>query len=176
MGFLITIILIFSVLALCIVLPLVVLYKWLSKNGHKRLALSLATIIVLIVGYFLYRAFYPNEEFYKEDFKEETNLTFPLAAKFIAEDASYPDMQGSYWSIAVIELPKSEYYNLHNLVANTAGFCVDTTQAIMGNIHSIYPKYNHSNDAVIYAKCETMSYKIAFQKDEKTVILQHVPH
>ena len=45
------------------------LYRWIKKKGFDKRLRLLASIPILIVGYFIYDAIYPSAEFYKTDFK-----------------------------------------------------------------------------------------------------------
>lgn len=88
------------------------IFRFISrKNFDKRLRL-LALIPLLIVGYFVYSAFYPTEEFYREDFQEATGMVFPVNAEIEYKWASYPDQFGDYSSISIVKADKAFYTQL----------------------------------------------------------------
>ena len=55
-----------------------------KKNVDKRLRIVSITPI-LVLCYFVFTAFYPNEDFYREDFKEITNIDLPKNVEFLDE-------------------------------------------------------------------------------------------
>ena len=57
------------------------IYNWIKKKEFDRKYRILAITPIIIVSYFIYDAIYPNEDFYKTDFKEVTAMEFPKKAK-----------------------------------------------------------------------------------------------
>ncbi|WP_116109048.1 hypothetical protein [Lewinella sp. IMCC34191] len=79
--------------------------KQFLKN--RKALLSLAAILVL--GFIMLRAVYPDDDFYLQDFTEVTGIEFPKKAEFLYTTASFPDHHGDYVSASLIKV-ESEFY------------------------------------------------------------------
>ena len=75
------------------------LYKYLNRKFPNKLYKYFAFTPILILIYSVLTAIYPNEDFYKTDFKEVTQIEFPLDSKFIFKTATFPDHFGDYTSV-----------------------------------------------------------------------------
>ncbi|MBD0254764.1 MAG: hypothetical protein ICV83_03510 [Cytophagales bacterium] len=101
--------------AAVIAIPLGVSYGiyWLvRRQGYNKRLRLLALVPVLVAGYFVYTAFYPTEEFYREDFREVTGMEFPASGIIAYQSATYPDHFGDYTSVAVVKVDKAFYRRL----------------------------------------------------------------
>ena len=91
---------------------LFLLYRFIKrKNSNRRLRI-IAFAPVLIIGYLLYSAVFPSENFYRQDFKEVTGQDLPESVEFRYKSATYPDHFGDYTSVAIITVEKELYKNL----------------------------------------------------------------
>ncbi|MAO32841.1 MAG: hypothetical protein CL824_04975 [Crocinitomicaceae bacterium] len=82
---------------------------------------ALLLIPLLIFSFFIYKGFYPSENFYREEFKDATGLELPKSVKFISKTATYPDFQGEYQSRSIINVGKEFYKHLYKQL-KTKGF------------------------------------------------------
>ena len=69
-------------------------------------------VIVLVIGYFVYEAIYPGDDFYKEEFHKVTERNTPKSAKIIDKSASYPDLHGDYCSSSQVRLSRQDFQRL----------------------------------------------------------------
>ena len=105
--FVIVIILIFLIFIVGIPIGIsFLIYQRIKKSGFDKKYRFLAIIPLIIFGCLIYTAIYPNEDFYKTDFKEVTDMEFPKSGKIIYKTASYPDQFGDYTSSFLVELDK----------------------------------------------------------------------
>ncbi len=98
-----------------IAIPLAVAYGmyWLMRRwGFDRRLRLLALVPVLVVGYFVYTAFYPTEAFYREDFREVTGVAFPADGAITYQSTTFPDHFGDYTSVSVVRVDKAFYHRL----------------------------------------------------------------
>jgi len=86
----------------------------IKKKGLNLKWRIIEFIPIIIVGYFIYGAFYPSEGFYREDFKEVTGIELPKNSKFEYKTAGYPDTHGDYSSVSIIEIGTKFYIKLQS--------------------------------------------------------------
>ena len=152
---------------------LIVLYKWLLKRGYRKLALLFPATILVVVGYGAYVSLVPRDTVYKKDFEKYSGVPFPSSGKIIKKYASYPDLQGDYISVALIELSSGDYQTLKEELNRTSGSVVDT---------AAYPFLEHTfkflgdsthgenkNFAVIYRINKSV---IGLYKDGNTILFE----
>jgi hypothetical protein len=88
------------------------IYWFVRKKGFDRRLRLLALVPLLGVGYFVYTAFYPTEEFYREDFREVTGVAFPANGAIAYQSATFPDQFGDYTSVSMVRVDKAFYRQL----------------------------------------------------------------
>lgn len=101
---------------------LFIIFRWIYRKGHKKVAVGIPAAIIVYLTYSIYTAIYPDDAFYHEEFKTVTLRDLPQSAKIIAKDASYPDQHGEYCSVALIKLSQKDYNNLRNQIINDKRF------------------------------------------------------
>ena len=79
---------------------------------RKRLKISFFLFALLFASYQTFRAFYPSDSFFFNEFKEVTLREPPESSKIIKKNASYPDFHGDYSSSCQIKLSKKDYQYL----------------------------------------------------------------
>lgn len=103
---------IFSVcvfLFLLFVLPLLILYfSWVKTKYVKYLV----ALLFAIYCYEWWRAFYPEDDYFKSQFEYISGIELPKSAKVIHKSASFPDLHGDFDSCFVISLSKQELQKL----------------------------------------------------------------
>jgi len=85
------------------------IYRYLKSKGWKIIGVVVFILILTYNIYYVYTAFYPEDRFYKGEFKRITGFELSDNAKVIKADASYPDFHGDYCSNALIQLSSEEY-------------------------------------------------------------------
>jgi len=152
------------------------IYSILRKKTVNPKWRILAFIPIFIVGYFVYDAFYPSSEFYKEDFKEVTGIELPKNSEFEYKTAGYPDTHGDYSSVSIIEIGAEFYKKLqldlpkNGLTENgqTIG-CTEMDNAKQ-NMNGLKIEREFSKEN------EDKFYYVAFLSDKKTILVQRLSH
>jgi hypothetical protein len=75
--------------------------------------------VVIIGGLFIllvYSAFFPFDDFYKEEFVYVTGTPFPASGRIVKKYATYPDFHGDYMSCALIQVSEIDYQNLKSIL------------------------------------------------------------
>jgi len=155
--------------------------KWLIRNGkltNKRsgqINRAYVGLIALLAFFTTWTAFFPLDSFYKDEFKYNTGLEFPVSGTIIAKASEYPDLHGDYWASAIIEVKEDDYQTLKKQISQRANFSLDTTNQKIG-ITTEYDKLtNNINEGeieVVYSNMEKQWFKVAFLKDRKTIIFE----
>lgn len=150
------------------------IYKISKRKLSTTYSVILASIIPLIFIYFIYIAFYPNDDFYEEEFKEITEMEFPQSGEILKKDASYPVI-GDYCSSALIQFNKDDFNMLFKKINQNERF-IDTPiiyseqySYVMDDIDEariIYKAFNSYK----YEKSHDYHY-IAFLNDNRTVVI-----
>lgn len=152
------------------------IYRILRKKEINSKWRILAFLPILIVVYFIYDAFYPSTEFYKEDFKEVTGIKLPKNSKFEFKTAGYPDTHGDYTSVSIIEIGTGFYKKLlldlakNGLTENGQTiYCTEMDNAKRKiNGLKIEREFSKENGDKFYY--------VAFLSDKKTVLVQRSSH
>jgi len=71
-----------------------------------RIAVSL---VAGFLSYGVFLAIWPDDSFFLKDFERATNVRLPADTKVLGKTASYPDIQGDYWSEAVLRLAPEQF-------------------------------------------------------------------
>jgi hypothetical protein len=150
------------------------IFKITSRKGFDKRLRLLALIPFLIVGYFIYTAFYPTEEFYKEDFEQVTGAKFPENAVIEYKWASYPDHFGDYSSVSLVKADEAFYTRLLQVLPQQ-GFTKPGEKDIG------LMEYNRIKNQIEDRKIEQqfsvskrggLVYYVGFLSDKETMIVQ----
>lgn len=147
------------------------IYRWIAKRTVNKKYRLLAFIPILIVGYFVYNAIYPDSDFYKEDFKEVTDIEFPSNATITDKSASYPDQFGDYSSSFLAEFDEDFIKQLEQSLNNN-GFV--KTEDIMhtNELQYIEERKGSRKYMVKYSKVGTGKFfSVGFLDDNKSIIV-----
>jgi len=152
------------------------IYRTLRKKGINPKWRVLAFLPIFIVGYFVYDAFYPSTEFYKEDFKEVTGTELPKNSEFEYKTAGYPDTHGDYTSVSIVEIGTEFYKKLQSDLTKNGltenGLTIGCTE--MDNAKR---KLNGLKIEREFSKENgDKFYYVAFLSDKKTVLVQRSSH
>ena len=151
-------------------------YRILRKKGINKNWRILAFLPILIVGYFVYDAFYPSAEFYKEDFKEVTGIELPKNSEFEYKTAGFPDHFGDYTSVSIINVGTDFYKRLQSDL--TKNELTENGERI-GSKEMDNAKQN-MNELKIEREFSKIDgdrfYYVAFLSDQKTILVQRSSH
>lgn len=103
------------VFLLIITIPLALTYfsyKYLNRKYPNKYYKYIALTPTALLVYVIWTSIYPNEDFYKVDFKEVTQIEFPEGSKFIYKSATFPDHFGDYTSVFMFETSEKEIEKL----------------------------------------------------------------
>lgn len=123
--FMLEFIAVFSALLIIAISPVILMCFIIKRSSNSiiwRTTTYTLTILQIIIFYFIYTAFYPDDSFYFEEYRSVVGKTPPQSAKVINGFATYPDFQGSYNSVALIELSTDDYQKLYNEVHQSDRF------------------------------------------------------
>lgn len=148
------------------------IYRWLSKKDYHPLYRLFALIPIVVIGYFVYVAIYPDDDFYKTDFKEVTNMDFPQNGKIIYKTASFPDQFGDYTSSFLVEFDE-EFINKLEIILKNNNFIKKENELNSNELNYIENRKGNINYSVQYIKDDEIGkyYSIGFLNDKKSVIV-----
>lgn len=150
------------------------LHRQLRKTKIKLVGVLCLVIVPIFTIYVVYRALYPDDDFYFEEYKTVTLLNTPKSAIILKKTATYPDFHGDYISVSMIRLSKSEYLNLYKTLIkdkqiDTLGQLV-RSQEFIDVVGKNEKLIKHTFTRKITNK-EQSHYSINFLNDNKTVII-----
>jgi hypothetical protein len=173
------ILLLFLIPILTIGIPIILsiwIYRILKKKDINPKWKILALIPILIVGYFVYDAFYPSSDFYKYDFKEVTGIELPENSEFEYKTASYPDLQGDYTSVSIIKVGTEFYKDLQTELIKNKLF---ENGKRLGHNEMDNAKRNMNElkiEREFSKQVGGVFYYVAFLSDKKTILVQRSSH
>ncbi|MCZ4410660.1 hypothetical protein O3Q51_17725 [Cryomorphaceae bacterium 1068] len=88
------------------------IYRFIKKRDYDKRIRIIALTPMLILGYLIYTAIYPDEDFYRHDFQEVAGIELPEEVDFKYNTASFPDHFGDYTSVSIIHVGKEFYQTL----------------------------------------------------------------
>ena len=171
-------ILLFIVLIFFIAMPIGIsylIYRWIKKREFNKWYRLLSLIPIIIVGYFIYDGINPDADFYKEDFKEVTEMEFPKDGKIIYKDASFPDQFGDYTSSFLVEFDK-DYIKKLEMNLKSKGFVKKENKMSADAFDYIENKKGDRKYTTEYCKDINGGkyYFVGFLNDNKSVIVTRV--
>ena len=147
-------------------------YRFIEKRNYDKRLRLIALIPILTLAYFIYTAIYPNNDFYKDDFKEVTGIEFPASGKIIYKTASYPDQFGDYGSASLIKVDKDFYEKLKTQIKakgltktseRNDSYELDQALGKIGD-KKIEEEYSSEEGGGVY-------YYVAFLSDNETLVI-----
>ena len=151
------------------------IYKWIKKKGYNKRLRLLAFTPILIVGYFIYNAIYPSNEFYKTDFKEVTDMEFPESGIIKYKTATFPDHFGDYTSSFLVEFNPTDLEMLEQKL-KSGGFKQQENKMSSNALDYIERKKGRKNYSKQYIRQRKNGkhYSVGFLEDNKSVIITRV--
>jgi hypothetical protein len=147
----------------------------LSKQSSIHINKAYIGLLILFAIFKIWTAFYPLNEFYRDEFESNTELDFPDSGKILTKDSNYPDFQGGYWSAAVVELNELDYNQLLIDLKEKNDFLIDTSKYGIGitkEFNELTKPIHKKGFLVTYKNKSKEWFKIAFIKDGKTIIFE----
>jgi hypothetical protein len=90
----------------------VIIFRWLSRRGYRKIAIIVLLAFYSFIAYNIYTAIFPTDDFYYDEFRTVTLKPIPKSAVIVKKTASYPDFHGDYTSVSLIKLSKQDYRKL----------------------------------------------------------------
>lgn len=149
--------------------------KWLTKKGYPKIGNSITIAVVAGTLYLVYTAVFPPTSFYEDEFELNTGLELPNSAKFLAKDASYPDLHGDYWSAAVVELSIEDFSHLKSQLSEEPKMQLDTSSYGIGittDFDILTSDLDMNSIDMTLVKKRGEWFKVAFLKDGRTIIFE----
>ncbi|MFY0608621.1 MAG: hypothetical protein JXR10_18025 [Cyclobacteriaceae bacterium] len=149
--------------------------KWLTKKGHPKIGNIVTVAVVAGTLYLVYIAIFPPTSFYEDEFEQNTGLELPNSAKFLAKNASYPDLHGDYWSAAIVELSNEDYDQLRTQLFETPKMKLDTSKYGIGittDFDELTSKIDLNSIEVTLESTRNEWFKIALLTDGRTIIFE----
>lgn len=80
--------------------------------GRRRISLAVSVLLLGLLSFEIYRAFYPGEAFYRGEFERVAKVDFPASGRFTFKTATFPDIHGDYQSCALFLVNTADYLSL----------------------------------------------------------------
>ncbi|SDY11738.1 hypothetical protein SAMN05444411_1292 [Lutibacter oricola] len=148
---------------------------WIKKKGFDKRLRLISLIPILIVGYFIYDSIYPSSDFYKVDFKEVTNMEFPVSGQIKYKSASFPDHFGDYSSSFLAEFENNDLDRIENQLKEY-GFEKRENKVGCNELDYIERKKDRMEYSRQYVKEPENDryYFVGFLNDHKSVIVTRI--
>lgn len=130
-----------------------------SNKNTFRYLLIVSSIFSL---YQAYKAVYPTDSFYYDEFEYVTNREIPKSAKIKFKASSYPGMQGDYFSKSIIELSPQDYSKLLFELENDKSLKGEKGICDQQECKIFERKITGESDRFLFIK---------FLKDKKTIVV-----
>lgn len=160
-----------------IIIPLTIIYfvyRILKNKLNRKTTIFIIIILFSLFTYTIYRSFIPSNNFYINNFEENTLSIFPKSAKFIDKTASASiyDFGGKNIS-SLIELNEKEYEQICiELISKK--FKKKETYLETGENEKLLLKKPNLNIEKIYGiEKSGMNYEVLFLSDKKSIILNN---
>jgi len=147
------------------------IYRLLKRTINLKTARIVSTLLLIGLGYFIVRDFYPTDSFYKSNFEENTNINFPANAKLKEKQGvnniySFGDYNISY----LIELSNQDYQKLEKqlLDKNYKIEMVYLETAENEKLLSLKPELK--KETIISKDFGFKNFELLFLNDGKTII------
>jgi hypothetical protein len=117
LAYIVSLVIAFAILIVPFSITIFINYTLLKKFYIKRnyfiqITFIFSILAILVAAYQTYRAYFPADSFYWDEYFNITQMKKPISGKIIHKAADYPDMHGDYCSCAFIQLSEKDYSNL----------------------------------------------------------------
>ena len=146
-----------------------------SRRPPLKVLALLPAMILVFLSYQVFVALYPNEEFYREEWRMNTGFDLPRAVEFMSKSAGYPDIHGDYSSAAVFEMAPSDVIEVESQLRDLRGFEVDTSMQRIGISDEFreLTKELHMEDPETVYRCDSLAwFRVGFFRNGKVVVFE----
>jgi hypothetical protein len=146
-----------------------------NMKVFKKIGFALFVLTLLLLGYYIYSAFYPNDSFYERDFEKNTAMAFPATAVIVKKDATYPDIHGTYTSKAIVRLSPQDFQAVYQKLQVDPVFRDDTSSYhFLGETIEFFERENITIDKIknIRIGVREAQLKVGFVSDGKTIVFE----
>ena len=158
-----------------VLIIIVTIKMFYSKKTWIKIIASTLTLGLLILSFSIYKAFYPSEEFYIQEWKYSTDLPFPESGEIVWKDATYPDIHGDYSASAIVELSSQDFIKLRNSIKISKVLKPDSKsigyKGILEQFLTLDQREN-LNFKDFYFSTIKAYFKIGFDEENNTIIFQ----
>jgi len=81
----------------------------IRASGKRKWLVAGSILLLGILAYEVYRAFYPGEAFYQAAFEEVAEVGFPDSGRFIFKTASFPDIHGDFGACGIFTVAAADF-------------------------------------------------------------------
>jgi hypothetical protein len=171
MGFIILMIIVILLLTGIPVGLSYMIYRWIKTRKVHSYYRLFSLLPVLLCGYYIFSAIYPDDSFYEENFKEVTKLNFPKNGKIISKSASYPDQHGDYSSSFLVELNPQNINALKRQILNI-GFVECHDECQIKERKTVESDLENKQILQKYCRQQNSTYfEVAFLSDQKSAVV-----
>jgi len=150
-------------------------YKLLTKTRLRKFAFVFPIIIIGAFIYIVFRGFYPEDSFFKEEFERNSGINFPSSGDIIEKEATYPDFHGDYQAYAIMEVDENEYWKLESKFLKSPLFKVYSKNQDIRftlNFRDLTNTYNENETEIAFYYNQGIWFKVTFLKDRKRIIFE----
>jgi hypothetical protein len=148
-----------------------ILYLILKTKTTQKLALTICSILLTIFGYLIITNVFPREEFYVDNFKENTQLTMPNSGRLVNYSGNNSIYNfGDYNIFYIYELPTKEYENLYSQLILKEFQRSDKYLETMENDKLINANHSLKIRKILTKEFGFKSFDILFMDDNKTLM------
>jgi hypothetical protein len=162
---------------LVIAIPILIswgLYWLIKKYSRAKWLRFFSLLPILLLGYLVWIAFFPSDQFYKDDFREIVKQEFPSNAILKYKYASFPDHHGDYTSVFAISTDSQSYLHIQEQIRKIGFtemrdvfYSPQREEAIDKNRILISSEFVNENNPSKY-------YSVAFSQDRKTILITRI--
>ncbi|MDP4087482.1 MAG: hypothetical protein Q8934_23240 [Bacillota bacterium] len=157
-----------------IILPLGIIfliYRLLKRKINLKTARVVSTILLIGLGYFIVRGFYPTDSFYKSNFEENTNINFPANAKLKAKQGVNNIYNlGDYNISYLIELSNQDYQKLEKQLLDKNYIIEMVYLETNENEKLLLLNPELKKETIISKNFGFKNFELLFMNDGKTII------
>jgi hypothetical protein len=146
-------------------------YKVTKGIVPKPITILLAVIIPALMAFYIYRGYYPADEFYLGEYRAITLDTSIANIKVVYGSATYPTFHPDYCSTAILKFEKKKYDSAIAIVRNNPEF--KDTMLIGSEAYNDVEKYYEKRPLYLNKfsrKDQSNHYFIGFMESNQALI------
>ena len=146
---------------------------WRSKRSIVRWIAIVPSALLIYLSFQVYWAFYPREEFYREEWIRNAGFALPDDVAFRTRAATYPDQHGDYSCVAVMEMGASDIAHIDEQLRRGGIFVLDSLPQSMGitsEFREVQGDFNRPD--AIYKSSQAEWFLVAVFKGRGIVVFE----